>query len=155
MGLPLFPVVLENLISCGLYTISHLIFRAPCLDHNGVGNALWVAPHIFWSFIMVSVVVLETTIHFLFANRFFLIRCGGTQSAWSFVSQSQSSLQSVWSLFQCALDYLSLVQGVRAIPFSWYFPFGLSFLMYLHKSLIHKFPQCRVAQYCKLWISPI
>lgn len=38
MGLPLFSVLLENLISCGMYPISHLIFRAPCLDHNGIGN---------------------------------------------------------------------------------------------------------------------
>lgn len=38
MGFPPFPVVLENLISCGLYTTPHLIFRAPSLDHNGVGS---------------------------------------------------------------------------------------------------------------------
>lgn len=36
MGLIPFPVTVENLLSCSLYTKSHLIFRAPSLADNGV-----------------------------------------------------------------------------------------------------------------------
>lgn len=38
MGLIAFPVTLENLLSWGLYTKSHLIFRAPPLADKGVGS---------------------------------------------------------------------------------------------------------------------
>lgn len=45
MDLPPFCVVLENLIPCGLYTISYLIFRAPCFNHNGVGSVSYGLPY--------------------------------------------------------------------------------------------------------------